>query len=116
MIDHYDEWVAANGQPRTINVRGDEVVLRNPLRSLTLAGIHLRVDIWRNGERDRAPRVSRPCECGCENAKGVGYLTWSDAEGTGVTVWLPDEVTYARAVLLADDFYAAQVDGATERR
>ena len=48
---------------------------------------------WK-GEKSRALAVKRPCACGCDQrdgGHGVGYLTGSDAEGNGVTVWIEDE-------------------------
>lgn len=51
---------------------------------------------WK-GEKNRAFRVQRPCSCGCDlrgGSKGVGYITWSDPDGNGVTVWIKDERTF----------------------
>lgn len=51
------------------------------------------VVFWK-GDTGRAPRVQRPCECGCDmrdGVKGVGYLTGSDNKGNGFTVWITDE-------------------------
>lgn len=48
---------------------------------------------WK-GDPGRAPRVQRPCECGCDlrdGKKGVGYLTGSDSEGNGFSLWITDE-------------------------
>ena len=52
--------------------------------------------VWR-GEVRRPLRLSRPCSCGCdtrEGIKGVGYLSGSDADGKGVTIWIEDEAVY----------------------
>ena len=51
---------------------------------------------WK-GEKSRALAVKRPCDCGCDQrdgGHGVGYLTGSDAEGNGVTVWIQDEQVF----------------------
>ena len=51
---------------------------------------------WK-GEKSRALAVKRPCDCGCDQrdgGHGVGYLTGSDAEGNGVTVWIEDEQVF----------------------
>jgi hypothetical protein len=57
------------------------------------------VEFW-NGERDRAVRLQRPCECGCDerdrSERLVGYLTGSDSNGEGFTLYMPDEATYQR--------------------
>jgi hypothetical protein len=53
--------------------------------------------MWTNGARNRPLTLARPCSCGCDErsrSKGVGYLTVSDADGNGLTVWLGDEETY----------------------
>lgn len=47
-----------------------------------------------NGAADREPRVCRPCDCGCDERggyKGVGYLTASNEDGEGFTLWLDTE-------------------------
>lgn len=48
--------------------------------------------IW-NGERNRQLSVYRPCPCGVcsKNHKGVGYLSSSDTNGLGFTIWIGDE-------------------------
>jgi hypothetical protein len=41
----------------------------------------------------------RPCSCGCDTRQGVagvGYLTGSDPDGNGFTVWIKDEAMYQR--------------------
>jgi hypothetical protein len=51
------------------------------------------VILW-NGVKCRPQRVQRPCECGCDlrdGAKGVGYITGSDSEGNGFSIWITDE-------------------------
>jgi hypothetical protein len=43
------------------------------------------------GEKDRLLQVCRPCPCGCDDRggrPGVGYLTGSDEEGNGFTIWI----------------------------
>ncbi|KKL82617.1 hypothetical protein LCGC14_1982990 [marine sediment metagenome] len=47
-----------------------------------------------NGEVNRPLTLARPCSCGCDQRggeKGVGYLTASDKDGNGFTLWLEDE-------------------------
>lgn len=51
---------------------------------------------WK-GEKDRPLGVHRPCSCGCderEGHKGYGYITGSDAEGNGFTIWIEDEAVF----------------------
>lgn len=48
---------------------------------------------WK-GERARALTVQRPCSCGCDvrgGKKGVGYLTGSDKDGNGLSIWIKSE-------------------------
>jgi hypothetical protein len=50
-----------------------------------------------HGEKDRILQVCRPCPCGCDDRggrPGVGYLTGSDEEGNGFTVWIESEAVY----------------------
>lgn len=45
---------------------------------------------WK-GERGRPLQFARPCSCGCdarEGKHGAGYITGSDAEGFGFTLWV----------------------------
>jgi len=65
----------------------------------------LKVETWTDGERDRRPTIERACECGCQVENGVAYLSWSDANGNGFTVWLPNERAYAKALLALDAWY-----------
>ena len=47
-----------------------------------------------NGEKNRPFELRRPCECGCDargGLPGVGYLTGSDENGNGFTVWIESE-------------------------
>jgi len=46
-----------------------------------------------NGERNRPLRAYRPCTCNvCSRGRmGVGYISWSDADGQGFTVWIESE-------------------------
>jgi hypothetical protein len=51
---------------------------------------------WK-GEPNRMFRIQRPCSCGCDERdgkKGVGYITGSDKNGNGVTIWIADEKVY----------------------
>jgi hypothetical protein len=53
--------------------------------------------LWQNGEKNRWPRAQRPCPCGCDERGGktiVGYLSGSDKDGNGFTIYAPDEATY----------------------
>jgi hypothetical protein len=53
---------------------------------------------WK-GEKSRRLQVCRPCPCGCDNRSGrpgVGYLTGSDDEGNGFTIWIESEEIYQR--------------------
>jgi len=54
--------------------------------------------IWNNGEKNRTLAVYRPCPCvTCsKNLNGVGYLSSSDADGHGFTIWLEDEAVFRR--------------------
>jgi hypothetical protein len=62
-------------------------------------------EITWQGEKDRRLQACRPCPCGCDDRggrAGVGYLTGSDAEGNGFTVWIESEEVFQRlAKLLA---------------
>jgi len=51
-----------------------------------------------NGERNRQLGVYRSCPCSICSAgsRGVGYLSFSDASGRGVTVWLENEGVFRR--------------------
>lgn len=58
----------------------------------------MREILWQ-GEKDRMLQVRRPCPCGCDDRGGrpeVGYLTGSDAEGIGFTIWIDSEEVYQR--------------------
>ena len=51
------------------------------------------------GDKSRPLMVYRPCSCGCDTRAGVlgvGYLSGSDADGNGFTLWVRDEETFAR--------------------
>ena len=53
-------------------------------------------EAWK-GETDRPLGVHRPCSCGCDERagyQGYGYLTGSDAEGNGFTLWIEDEEVF----------------------
>lgn len=56
--------------------------------------------IW-SGEENRPFQLERPCECGCddctmgeENGNYAGYLTGSDEQGRGFTVWIKEEKVF----------------------
>ena len=51
--------------------------------------------VWK-GERNRQLNVYRVCPCGvCQGIRrGVGYLSFSDANGRGFTIWIEDEMLF----------------------
>jgi hypothetical protein len=53
--------------------------------------------IW-IGEKNRQLGVYRACPCGvCEKSRlGIGYLSFSDANGHGFTIWIEDEKVFRR--------------------
>jgi hypothetical protein len=53
--------------------------------------------IWK-GERNRQLAVYRPCQCSAcsKSSRGVGYLSFSDANGNGFTVWIENEMVFRR--------------------
>jgi len=55
---------------------------------------------WDNGDESRPLNVYRPCPCGCDargdGIKGVGYISGSDQEGNGFTIWIENEDVYQR--------------------
>jgi len=55
-------------------------------------------DIVWNGEKNRQLDVYRACPCGVcsKNREGVGYLSFSDANGRGFTIWIEDENVFRR--------------------
>jgi hypothetical protein len=59
----------------------------------------MRQEILWQGEKARPLRVQRPCSCGCDTrdgSHGAGYLTGSDADGNGFTVWIQSEEVFMR--------------------
>lgn len=48
------------------------------------------------GERNRQLDVYRVCPCGVcsRNGKGVGYLSFSDSNGRGFTIWIEEESVF----------------------
>lgn len=58
------------------------------------------------GESLRQLRAARPCSCGCDERDGehagwAGYLTASDADGRGFTLWVKDESAFEALERLA---------------
>jgi hypothetical protein len=57
------------------------------------------LEMWRDGEKNRAVRLYRVCPCGaCQRGakgKGVGFLSGSDANGDGFSLWVRNEAEYA---------------------
>jgi len=59
----------------------------------------MKKEITWKGEKDRLLQVRRSCPCGCDDRggrPGVGYLTGSDGEGNGLTIWIESEEVYLR--------------------
>jgi hypothetical protein len=56
------------------------------------------VDFAWDGERNRQLDAYRACSCGVcsENRKGVGYLSFSDANGRGFTIWIEHEEVFRK--------------------
>lgn len=58
----------------------------------------MKIETWIEGERNRPLTIRRNCPCGvCRISgagKGVGFLTWSDANGNGFTLWFDREEDY----------------------
>ncbi len=49
------------------------------------------------GEVNRPLTLFRPCECGCDlryGNTGVGFLTASDPQGNGFTIWIESEEVF----------------------
>jgi len=53
--------------------------------------------VW-DGEKSRQLDVYRPCPCGVcsKNCRGVGYLSFSNANGRGFTVWIQEEKVFRK--------------------
>lgn len=53
--------------------------------------------IW-VGEKNRQLNVYRACRCGvcAKSSAGVGYLSVSDSDGNGVTIWIREEEVFQR--------------------
>ena len=56
------------------------------------------LDTWRCGDQGRQAGMFRACPCGCDHRDGkhryAGYLSVSNAEGLGFTLWVRDESDY----------------------
>ena len=64
-----------------------------------------RLLLW-EGHRGRELMVYRPCSCGCDarlGVHGVGYLSGSDPDGNGFTLWIEDEAMYQRLAAMLRD-------------
>jgi len=63
---------------------------------------HLRTDYW-HGERNRPLSAFTPCTCGCDTATRpiAGYITASNAQGRGFTMYVYDreDLEYLAGVL-----------------
>ena len=56
----------------------------------------IRQIVW-NGEPNRPLSLRRPCECGCDfrdGNHGVGYISGSDGDGIGFSIWIESETTF----------------------
>lgn len=71
--------------------------------------------IWTGGERHRPLGVYRSCKCGvCTvGCNGVGYLSYSNAQGEGLTVWIQDEDVFQGLSLAFRKLRAQRILGAT---
>ena len=52
---------------------------------------------WYDGDKNRPLRLYRPCSCGCDfrdGEKGVGYISGSNSNGAGMTIWIKTEAIY----------------------
>lgn len=57
--------------------------------------------MWKKKDKDsdknRPFDLYRPCACGCDERtgfKGAGYLSGSDSQGNGFTIWIKTEKEY----------------------
>lgn len=71
---------------------------------MLFSGHELPATVWTNGERNRRPRIEF-CTDYPDTEKGVAYLTASDANGTGITIWLqtPDDICEATLIVADSD-------------
>jgi len=56
--------------------------------------------LWK-GEANRKVNAYRSCSCGCDDRggrKGVGYISGSDDQGYGFTIWIRNESTFQALV------------------
>ena len=55
-----------------------------------------RIMFW-NGEKGRTLKMYRPCACGCDRDRAKhGYLSGSDANGNGFTLYCKNDKEYAK--------------------
>jgi len=69
-------------------------------------GITMKQFTWQ-GEKKRPLSLKRPCSCGCDTREGhdgVGYLTGSDKDGDGFTVWIKEEEVFQAIALVMSGF------------
>ena len=60
---------------------------------------------WK-GEKNRSIQVVRPCPCGCDERdgfRGVGYITGSDKDGNGFTIYIRSEEVFQVASKLINN-------------
>jgi hypothetical protein len=52
--------------------------------------------VWETGESNRPLGAYPVCPCGVctRQQNGVGYLSYSDAHGKGITIWIQDEQVF----------------------
>ncbi len=70
--------------------------------------------VWKDGERNRPLGVYRPCPCGVcsQGRQGVGYLSFSDDKGRGITIWIEDEKVFRK---LASRFRLMRSEAVVQR-
>ena len=63
--------------------------------------------VWSDGEKDRPFSICRPCACGCDTRGGhvgwAGYVTGSDADGNGFSLWIKSEDVFERIAALLSE-------------
>lgn len=72
-----------------------------------------------NGDVARPLQICRPCPCGCDlrgGNKGVGYLTGSNDQGEGFTIWIQDEAVYQAIKPLVKELIWEESEGADNER
>jgi hypothetical protein len=70
------------------------------------------------GEKNRELNVYRVCRCGvCSSSRaGVGYLSFSDSDGNGFTIWIKEEEVFRRLRRAINSVKVTSPDSVTPRR